>query len=215
MSAAYNYRSSSIMADQLFIEDLIISTYAERFSHSDTWRFNGEFSKGLGHSKMVVGVEGSVSLASASSMRESSVVPFSQATAQLKPYFKGSILRWLSANYDGSYGFSRLDINNDRSSYHTLHQNLFATIIPNDHVQFTLGAEHFLTHFPEGNNAGLILLDASAVGRLNDKVRLTLTADNILDQRNYKYVNYGTLSRSEQVFNIRRRSILLSLQYRF
>lgn len=215
LSAGYGYRRSYIMANQLFVGDLIISTYADRLYGSDNWYMKGGLSKGLGHSKMVVGVEGSVSLASASSMRENSVVPFSQATAQLKPYFKGSILRWLSANYEGSYGFSRLDINNDRSSYHTLHQNLFATIIPNDHIQFTLGAEHFHTHFPEGNHAALILLDASAVGRLNDKVRLTLTANNILDQRNYKYVNYGTLSRSEHVFNIRRRSILFSLQYRF
>lgn len=82
-------------------------------------------------------------------------------------------------------------------------------------MQFTVGAEHFLTRFPEGNTASLILLDASAVWRMNNRVRLSLTANNILDRRSYEYVTYGTLSRSEHRFDIRRRSILATLQYRF
>lgn len=215
MSAAYNYRSSSIMADQLFIEDLIISTYAERFSHSDTWRFNGEFSKGLGHSKMVIGCEADLTCASASSMRDNTVIPYKQFAAAVKPFFKGSIFKWLSANYEAEYNLSRLDIGNDTNTYHTLRQNLFITVIASDPLQFTFGAEHYLIRFPEGNVTGLILLDASAVWRVNDKIRLSLTADNLLNRRQYEYVNYGTLSRSEYIFQIRPRSILASIQYRF
>ena len=133
----------------------------------------------------------------------------------MKPYFKGSILRWLSANYEASYGFSRLEIDGEVNGCHTFRQNLFATIIPDDKVQFTVGAEHFLTRFPEGNTANLVLLDASAVWRINGKVRLSLTANNLLDRRSYRYVNYGNLSRSEHYFRIRRRTRLASLQFRF
>ena len=82
-------------------------------------------------------------------------------------------------------------------------------------MQFTAGAEHFLTRFPEGNIANLILLDASAIWKASNKVRLSLTANNLLDRRSYEYVNYGTLSRSAHTFNIRGRSILASIQYRF
>ncbi|MDE6307133.1 MAG: TonB-dependent receptor, partial [Muribaculaceae bacterium] len=146
---------------------------------------------------------------------ENEVIPYRQMAAGIKPYVKGSILRWLSANYEASYGFSKLKIAGETNGYHTFRQNIFATIIPGDHVQFTVGAEHFLTLFPERNTAGLVLLDASAVWRLSNKVRLSLTGNNLLDRRNYRYVNYGTLSCSEYHFRIRQRSVLASVQYRF
>lgn len=215
LSATYNYRRSSVMSNQLFVDDFIISTYADRLSHNDTWYLKGGFSKGLGHSKMVVGFDIDASLASASSMRDNAVIPYKQTTAGIRPYFKGSLLRWLSANYEAEYGFSKLTVGGDRNNYHTFHQNLFATIIPHDILQFTVGVEHFLTRFPEGNTANLLLLDASAVWRVGNKIRLSLTANNLLNKRSYEYVNYGTLSRSEHRFNIRQRSILASIQYRF
>ena len=215
LSATYNHSRSSIMSNQLFIDDFIISTYADRLSDSNSWYVKGGFSKGLGHSKMVVGCDVDASTASASSMRDNAMIPYHQIAAGVKPYFKGSLTKWLSANYEASYGFSKLKIDGEANDYHTFRQNIFTTIIPNDIVQFTIGAEHFLTRFPEGNTANLVLLDASAVWRLNNKVRLSLTANNVLNRRSYEYVNYGTLSRSEHHFRIRPRSILASIQYRF
>ena len=87
--------------------------------------------------------------------------------------------------------------------------------MPHDRWQFTAGVEHFLTRFPEGNVENLVLLDASAVWHVSSKVRLSLTADNLLDKRHYQYVTYGALSRSEHSFRIRPRNLLASLQYRF
>ncbi|MDE6339957.1 MAG: TonB-dependent receptor [Muribaculaceae bacterium] len=184
-------------------------------SRNDTWSIKGSFSKGLGHSKMVLGFEVDVSLASASSMRDNLVMPYRQTHSGIKPYFKGSIMRWLSLNYEAEYGVSKLTLNNENNMYHTLHQNLFATIIPIDDIQFTFGAEHFLTRFPEGSLSNLILLDASANWRINSKIRLSITASNLLNKRCYMYVNYGTLSRSEHSFTIRPRSIMASIQYQF
>ena len=214
-TAGYSYRRSSMMSDQKFIGDFIISTYADRLFHNDTWYLKGGLSKGLGHSKMVVGIDANANMSSASSMRDGEVIPYKQLSAGVKPYFKGSILRWLSANYEAEYGFSRLCIGDGLNSYHTFHQNLFATVSPNDFVHLTFGAEHFLTRFPEGNSANLTLLDASAVWHVSNKVRLSLTANNLLNRRRYEYVTYGTLSRTEHVFSIRPRSILASIQYRF
>lgn len=215
LSGSYNHSRSSIMSNQLFIEDFIISTYAARLNNSDSWCAKGGFSKGLCHSKMVVGCDVDASISSASSMRDNAVIPYRQFGTGVKPYFKGSLTKWLSVNYEASYEFSKLKIDGEANDYHTFRQNIFTTILPDDRVQLTVGAEHFLTRFPEGNTANLILLDASAVWRLNNKVRLSLTANNLLNRRNYEYVNYGTLSRSEHHFRIRPRSIIASVQYRF
>lgn len=215
LSATYNHSHNPTMSNQLFVGDFIVSTYAGRLNNSDSWHVKSGFSKGLGHSKMVVGCDIDASVSSAASMRDNEVIPYRRIAAGVKPYFKGSITRWLSVNYEASYELSKLEINDIANTYHNFRQNVFATIIPGDNLQFTVGAEHFLTRFPEGNTAGLVLLDASTIWRLNGKVRLSLTANNILNQHSYQYVNYGSLSRSEYHFRIRQRSILASMQYRF
>ncbi|MDE6009542.1 MAG: TonB-dependent receptor [Muribaculaceae bacterium] len=215
LSAQYSYHRSHIMWNQQFIDDFIISSYADRLFHNATWQIKGSFSKGLGHSRMVVGLEAESSLSSASSMRDNYVIPYRQVNVGISPYFKGSLLKWLSVNYEAEYGFSNLNIEKEKSTYHTFHHNLFATILPADYLDFTLGAEHYLTHFPEGNNANLLLLDASATWKVNNRIRLSLTGNNLLNKRRYEYVNYGTLSRSEHTFRLRPRSILASIQFRF
>ncbi len=215
LSATYNYRRSYIMSNQFFVGDMIISSYSDCLSGSDTWYLKTGLSKGLGHSKMVVGFDADASRATASAMRDNVVVPYRQLTAGIKPYFKGSVLRWLSVNYEASYGFSRLSINHEDNHYHSFRQNVFATILPLDEIEFTFGMEHFLNSFSNGNTANLLLLDASAVWRLNNKIRLSLTATNLLNKRSYEYQTYGTLSSSTHMFQLRPRSILASIQYSF
>lgn len=215
LSATYNYRRSHIMSNQFFVGDMIISSYSDCLSGSDTWYFKTGLSKGLGHSKMVVGFDADASRATASAMRDNVVVPYRQLMAGVKPYFKGSILRWLSVNYEASYGFSRLSINHEDNHYHSFRQNVFVTILPLDEIEFTFGMEHFLNSFSNSNTANLLLLDASAVWRLNNKIRLSLTATNLLNKRSYEYQTYGTLSSSTHMFQLRPRSILASIQYRF
>ena len=214
-SATYCHSRSAIMANQLFVDNIIISTFADRLSDSDSWYINGGISKGLGHSRMVAGCDLSASTTAASSMRDNTVNPYRQVSAAIKPYFKGSLLRCLSLNYEANYGFSLLKVNAESNSYHSLNHALHATLIVNDDLNFTAGAEHFLTHFPEGNNSNLILLDDAATWKIKPKILLSLTANNLLGNRNYHYVNYGTLARSEHTFRIRPRTILATIQYRF
>lgn len=215
VQGSYDYRRSFIMSNQLFTDDFIISTYTDCLSNATTCKLNGDISKGLGHSKMVIGIKAETSFSSASSMRNNTIIPFKQLYLGGKSYLKGSILKWLSANYEIEYSLSQLSINQERSTYHTLHQNLFTTIIPEDLVQITFGAEHYYTRFPDSNKANLILLDASAIWRVTNKIRLSITANNLLNKRKYEYVIYGVLSSSEHTFQLRQRSILASIQYRF
>lgn len=214
-SLTYNHGRSAIMHSQLFVGDLIVSTYADRLSRSDSWRLDGGISKGLGHSRMVAGCDVSASTTSASSMRDNTVERYSKHMLSAKPYFRGSLCRWLSANYDACYGFSRLKIGDTDNTAHSFNQKLNATIMPDDRWQFAFGAEHFLACLPGGKAANLVLLDASAVWRLSNKIRMSLTANNLLDKRRYQYITYGTLSQTQHAYRIRPRNILAAIQFRF
>lgn len=214
-SLSYSYNRSSLMSNQLFIDDFVVSTFADRVSGSHFWHFSGGVSKGLGRSRMVVGCDMGASASSASSMRDDIVLTFSQQTLTASPYFRGSLLRWLSVNYSADYSFSRLKITGEANVNHSFNQKLYATIIPSDRWQFTFGAEHFLTRFSDSDVENFILIDASASWHVNSRIRMSLTANNLLDRRRYRYVAYGTLSRSEHSFLIRPRNILATVQYRF
>ncbi len=203
------------MSNQVFIDDFIVSTFADKLSVSDSWYFTGGISKGLGHSRMVVGCDMSSATSAASSMRENVVENYRQQTISIKPYFKGSLNKWFSMNYEANYGFSRLKNREIDNTSHSFNQKLYATLMPNDSWQFTFGAEHFLSKFSEGNLKNLILMDASAVWHINNKLRLMINTNNLLNHREYQYVTYGTLSRTEHSFRIRPRNIILTLQYRF
>lgn len=215
ISMTYNYTLSAMMTNQLFIDDFILSTYTDRISGSRYASITGGISKGLGHSRMVVGVDMNVSKLSGSSMRDNITEDYSQQTLGVKPYFRGSICKWLSVNYNAFYEFTMFKTGEFGNDSHSFNQKLYATVIPHDCWQITFGAEHFLTRFPEGNVSNLVLLDASVVWHISSKVRLSLTADNLLNNRRYQYVTYGTLSRSEYSFRLRPRNILVSVQYRF
>lgn len=215
LSAKYNHNRSTLMSNQLFVGDFIVSTYADKISHANNYTLNGSFSKGLWHSRIVVGCDVAASMSEASSMRDNETLPYRQLSTEAKPFFKGSITSWLGANYEANYRFSKLKIREIDNSSHSFTHKFNLTFFPIDRLHFTAGAEHFLTRFPEGNTAGIVLLDASAVWQMNGKIRLSLTANNLLDKRNYRYVTYGTLSRSEYSFQIRPRNILASIQYRF
>lgn len=215
LSATYNHIRSSVMSNQLFIGDFIVSTYTDRLNTCNSWYISGGFSKGLGHSKMVAGCEINASASYASSMRDNAAIPYRQIIATVKPYVKGSASKWLYASYQADYGFSKLKINDEVNDCHTFSQNISMTISPVDKVQLSIGAEHFLTRFSKNNTANLVLFDASAVWQLSSKMRLALTANNLLNRHDYRYVNYGTLSRSEHFFRIRGCNVMGSIQYRF
>lgn len=215
LSLTYSHNRSSVISNLIFVDNIIVSTYALRLSDSDSWQISAGVSKGLGHSRMVIGCDANASASSASSMRDNALQTHNQHSLSFRPYFRGSLCRWLSANYDANYQFTRLKIDNTDNRTHSFNQKLNTTLIPSDSWQFTAGAEHFLTRFPEGNVSNLILLDASAVCRVNSKVRLSLSAENLLNRRRYQYITYGTLSRSDHSYQIRPLTLLASLQYRF
>ncbi|MDE5749837.1 MAG: TonB-dependent receptor, partial [Duncaniella sp.] len=199
---------SPVMSDLKFVDNLIISTFAERFSPQRTLNVEAGVSKGFGHSRMVAGCDLTASVTSAASMRDGAVVDYTQRALSAKPYFKGSLWRWLSMSYEARYSLSELRMPEETSLYHSLRQNLSATIYPSDKIFVTIGGEEYLTRFASGDVANLILVDASATWQVSPRIRLTLTADNFLDRRRYEYVTYGTLSRTVTSYTIRPRTVM-------
>lgn len=205
---------SPVMSNLVFVDNLIVSTFANRFSRHSMLNAEAGLSKGFGHSRMVAGCDITASVTSAASMRDGAVVDYTQRIVSAKPYFKGSLCRWLSISYEARYSLSELCMPEEKSLYHNLRQNLSATFYPSDRIFMTIGGEDYLTRFASGDVANLILIDASATWQVSPRVRLSLTADNLLDRRRYEYVTYGTLSRTVTSYMIRPRAVMAKVQWR-
>ncbi len=217
LSASYNHARSPLTSAQIFKEDMIISTFARRRSESDYLTLSGGVSKGLMHSRIVTGLDFTATRSSSASMRDGLCHPFIRQTSlQVNPYFKSSLTSWLSLNYNLNFTYSSLKIKGEQSADNssTLH-HLALTLIPENRWEFTFGAEYYYNRFSGNNHAGLTLLDISAVWKVSGKVRLQLDAKNILDQREYRYMVYGSLSSSEYSYRLRPRNILAGIQVRF
>ena len=148
-------------------------------------------------------------------MRNSEAYPYHQQLLDIRPYFKGSLTKWLSVNYNLRYNYSGLKItDSENSGFHSFVQTFMTTLTPHDRINLTLGMEHYMTRFVEGGSARLLLMDTSVSWQFNRRLRFTLTARNLSDSKFYNYSTYGTLSNSEYSFRLRPRNILLTIQYR-
>lgn len=76
------------MRNLLYRDDLVVTTYSGRYSDSNTLSAHGEISKGLGHSKMVVGCEVDGSATTASSMRDNELIPYRTTSVGIAPFFR-------------------------------------------------------------------------------------------------------------------------------
>ena len=215
ISVSLNRSESPLMADNIFEDAIIISTFLRHPSTGNLWSFNSGISKGFCHGRIVVGTDVTFNDNSATSMRNSEAYPYHQQLLDIRPYFKGSLTKWLSVNYNLRYNYSGLKItDSENSGFHSFVQIFMTTLTPHDRINLTLGMEHYMTRFVEGGSARLLLMDTSVSWQFNRRLRFTLTARNLSDSKFYDYSTYGTLSNSEYSFRLRPRNILLTIQYR-
>ncbi|MDO5396264.1 MAG: TonB-dependent receptor [Bacteroidales bacterium] len=217
-TAAYTHVHSPYMTNQLFYNDFILTTYSPSATSSDTFLAKAGFSKGLCHSRLVLGVDAAFTTTTSSTMRNNIRQRFRQNTVKANPYLKGSLTRWLSMDYALDMTVNTLKTGGRNASDATsLNHRLSFTFIPTDRLNFSVIAEHYYTHFGDGmaKDANLVLVDASASYQLSSAIRLGLTARNLLDRKQFRYTSFGNLSQTDYSFGIRPRNILMSFQMRF
>ena len=66
--------------------------------------------------------------------------------------------------------------------------------------------------FASAQTANITFLDASVRWLLSKRIDLALAATNLLDETDYRYTSFGSLSESFYSFNIRPRNIIIKMQ---
>jgi len=215
LTGQYEWSSNPYMINQLFMDNYILSTISPTRNDDHSLILNGSISKGLMSGRMTIGLDAGYIQMWNNAMRQNSISPYMLQVLNIQPYLKGHFTNWFSADYRLSYSKNTMDIEDATgSNYDALKQYLTLTFVPAKKWQVAIGGEHYYTKFSSGSSANLILLDASVRWNVSKKVDISLTAANLLNQREYRYASYGLLSETEYMYRLRGRSIMASIQVR-
>lgn len=213
LSAKFEWDAFPYMMNQLFIGDRILSTFSETDNDSRILQLSGGISKGLISGRLLLNLDAGYGQSWAVTMRENIASPYTVRAVSVQPGIQGTFTRWLSMNYKLTYTYNNMDIKNaGNTSYDILKHWLGVDILIGDKWQIGVGGEHYYTRFNSGRSANLFLLDASVRWKVSRRVDLRLIAMNLLDERTYRYTDYGLLSGTDYTYGIRGRSIMASIQ---
>lgn len=212
LSAKYEQDYQPLMQNQLFIGDRILNEFVALGNNVSITQLNGGISKGLWSAKITVGIDASFGHSSARMMRQNVEQPYTSTFITLAPKFTGKFTRWLSSDYRLTYTNNQYKVDAVKAIHSALRQNLSVTLLPTDQWHIAFGAEHYYTRFSTGQTASIIFLDASVRWLLSKHIDLALAATNLLDETDYRYTSFGSLSESLYSFNIRPRNIIIKMQ---
>jgi hypothetical protein len=212
LSAKYEQDYQPLMQNQLFIGDRILNEFVALGNNVSITQLNGGISKGLWSAKITVGIDASFGHSRARMMRQNVEQPYTSNFITLAPKFTGKFTRWLSTDYRLTYTNNQYEVDAVKAIHSALRQNLSVTLLPTDQWHIAFGAEHYYTRFSTGQTASIIFLDASVRWLLSKSVDISLAATNLLNETDYRYTSFGTLSESLYSFNIRPRNIIIKMQ---
>lgn len=214
LSAKYEQDYQPLMQNQLFIENRILNEFVALGNNVSITQLNGGISKGLWSAKITVGIDASFGHSSARMMRQSVEQPYTSTFITLAPKFTCKFTRWLTSDYRLTYTNNQYKVDAVKAIHSALRQNLSVTLLPTDQWHIAFGAEHYYTRFSTDQTASIIFLDASVRWLLSKRIDISLAATNLLNETDYRYTSFGTLSESLYSFNIRPRNIIIKMQVR-
>lgn len=217
VTAGYNRSHLNAVSSQDFVGDYIVTTaVAAPYDTSSTY-VSGGVSKGIDALHGKVGINASWTLAHTGMIQQGEYNPYRMRTLSIAPMFDLRLLRRWNIAYSLALSRSQLEVGLTRmqSSTTTLSQSLSTDITIARHLRIGAGAEHYRTQIATDTYKNMVLFDASAAYTFGNGWELSLSARNLLDEREYAYTLFDGLSRSSASFAIRPRNVLLSLYVKF
>lgn len=212
LSVKYQQDYQPLMQNQLFIGERILTAFVTSGNNVSVTQLNGGISKGLWSAKITVGIDASFGHFSARMMRQNVDQPYNSTFITLAPKFTGKFTHWLSTDYRLTYTNNQYKVDAVSSHHSALRQNLSVTLLPTDKWHIAFGVEHYHTRFSTDQTANITFLDASVRWLLSKRIDLALTATNLLDETDYRYTSFGSLSESFFTFSIRPRNVIIKMQ---
>ncbi len=205
---------------QYFLGNYIVSGLIPRPNNISSWNTKISSSKGIYSINGKVSLDASYNRATMESLQNEILSPYLSEVYNVEIGFNGRFARWLSTEYQIEYSHSILTLNHKNPNAVKNHKNQFDhnlkfIINPFRKLNIKVICEHYFTELNETHNKNMFLLDLMTEYYLNSKIRLSISAKNILNSKNYSYSIFSGLSSYSAAYQIRPLNILAGLYISF
>lgn len=212
-----SWSDSHLTVARDFVGDYIINSYFSNSSSSENLMAGGKVSKGLGFMHGLVSVGFDYLRFDGFLRQNDSPSAYSSDNYMLSAKWSGRPVDWFYFTYELNWDKDKMVLKNlgfDSSSTN-LAQNLTFNFQPLKSWFIKLHGEHYRNQIADHQHKNLTLADASTSYGFRNGMELSLTALNLFNQRTYGYTVYSGLTRTGKEYQLRGRTILMSIFFHF
>ena len=202
------------LAQQLY-GDYVVYSYTSAKSDGQMLMASGNIGKTLDFMRGSANINGSFSRNESHLVSENSSVNSVGTSWSAGAKINGSPLRWLSFDYRFEWASSRMSMNGINASWLCNMENeLLLNIMPHRKWEWHISGEHYRNELTSDQFKNVFLLDTKLIYKLNKRLELSASLNNIFNQRTYNYTTYNQLTSFESQRRLRGRELLISISLR-
>lgn len=202
------------LAQQLY-GDYVVYSYTSAKSDGQMLMASGNIGKTLDFMRGSANINGSFSRNESHLVSENSSVNSVGTSWSAGAKINGSPLRWLSFDYRFEWASSRMSMNGINASWLCNMENeLLLNIMPHKKWEWHISGEHYRNELTSDQFKNVFLLDTKLIYKLNKRLELSASLNNIFNQRTYNYTTYNQLTSFESQRRLRGRELLISISLR-
>ena len=202
------------LAQQLY-GDYVVYSYTSAKSDGQMLMASGNIGKTLDFMRGSANINGSFSRNESHLISENSSVNSVGTSWSAGAKINGSPLRWLSFDYRFEWASSRMSMNGINASWlGNMENELLLNIMPHKKWEWHISGEHYRNELTSDQFKNVFLLDTKLIYKLNKRLELSASLNNIFNQRTYNYTTYNQLTSFESQRWLRGRELLISISLR-
>ena len=202
------------LAQQLY-GDYVVYSYTSAKSDWQMLMASGKIGKTLDFMRGSANINGSFSRNESHLISENSSVNSVGTSWSAGAKINGLPLRWLSFDYRFEWASSRMSMNGTNASWlGNMENELLLNIMPHKKWEWHISGEHYRNELTSDQFKNVFLLDTKLIYKLNKRLELSASLNNIFNQRTYNYTTYNQLTSFESQRRLRGRELLISISLR-
>jgi len=209
---SYGWNKSKYGTVQDFIDNYVFYSYKSQPSDSRNAIAYLNASKTLDFMRGAIGFRGNYRRLENSLLSQGLQTDYSNDSFSLSPFINGNISTCLNWNFRFSWEKSLLKISDmpNRSSNNYIYSGN-VSVTPCTLITWTTGCEYYCNQIENGNYKNIFMLDTKLTFNISKRLELSVAGTNLLNNKEYRYSSYGTVSQYERSSELRGREFLISI----
>lgn len=209
---SYGWNKSKFGTVQNIIDDYVFYSYKSQPSDSRNALAYLNISKTLDFMRGAIGLKGNYRKLENSLLSQGLQTDYSNDSFSLSPFINGNISTCLNWNFRFSWEKSLLKISDmpNRSSNNYIYSGN-VSVTPCTLITWTTGCEYYCNQIENGNYKNIFMLDTKLTFNISKRLELSVAGTNLLNNKEYRYSSYGTVSQYERSSELRGREFLISI----